>query len=86
MKLKVYAVFDTAIEAFMQPFFMQARGAALRAFGEIAADKQHAIGKSPQDYCLFELGSWDDATGKFEMHQAPISLGLAIELANKVSV
>lgn len=32
MKLNVYSVFDAKVEAFLQPFFMPARGAAIRAF------------------------------------------------------
>lgn len=76
---KVFTVFDSGIEAYMKPFFDVARGAAIRSFSDIVQDKSSAIGKHPQDFTLFELGEYDDSTGKFILYDAPVSLGTAIE-------
>lgn len=79
MILKVYSVFDSKMEAYMQPFFMQARGQAIRAFVDTATDDSTTIGKHPSDYTLFEIGSFDDQTCKFDLSVTPVSLGVALE-------
>lgn len=80
MILKVFSVFDSKSQAFARPFFDASKGSAIRAFGDIARDKQHPIGAHPEDYTLFELGEWDDKSAQFTFLKAPVSLGLAIEL------
>lgn len=82
MILKVYSVFDSKVQSFMQPFYCQSKGQALRGFTEVANDKQHTIGKYPEDCTLFELGEFDDATGHFSLFDTPMSIGLAIEYIN----
>lgn len=79
MLLKVYTVYDTKAECYLQPFYCKSKGEALRSFTEISNDKNSQIGKYPEDFTLFELGEWSDATAKFGQHDTPISLGVAIE-------
>lgn len=79
MKSKIFSIYDCKVEAFMQPFFMAANGAAVRAFTQIANDKASDISKNPGDYTLFELGSYDDSNAQIDMLPSPVSLGIAIE-------
>jgi len=79
---KVFTVFDTKVEAYNQPFFMKSRGEAIRAFSDIVNDKNHAFNRHPEDYVLFELGEYDDSCAKFNLYDAPHSLGVAIEFRN----
>lgn len=79
MIFKVFTVFDSKVEAYLQPFFMPAKGAAIRAFTEIVCDVNHAFGKHPEDYTLFEIGSFDDSNAKLDMYPTPLSLGVGIE-------
>lgn len=53
---KIFAVYDSKVEAFMQPFFMPAKGAAIRAFTDLVNSKDHSFSKYAEDYTLFELG------------------------------
>lgn len=80
MIVKVFSVYDSKVEAYIQPFFMQSRGQAIRAFGDTAMDSSTNVGKHPADFTLFELGEFDDATARFDMHNTPVSLGVAVEL------
>lgn len=64
MRLNIYSVFDAAVGVYKRPFFAQADGEAIRAFGDIAADTDHEIGKHPEDYSLFRIGTWDDGNAK----------------------
>ena len=65
MSVKVFSVFDCKAEAYMVPMFMQSRGVAIRSFGAAAADEKHDFSKYAEDYTLFELGEFDEATGQF---------------------
>lgn len=79
MKYKVFSIYDAKAEAHMPPFFFAATGLAIRAFADMANDPSHTVGKHPEDYSLFEIGTFDDAIGVFENHEAKIPLGTALE-------
>lgn len=76
---RVYTVFDSKVESYMLPFFMQAKGAAIRAFSDLVNNPEHAFCKHKEDYTLFEIGTYDDSSAKLESYFAPISLGCAVE-------
>lgn len=83
MILKVFAVYDSKVEAYMPPFFMSSRGQAMRSFGDTADDSSTQLFKHPEDFSLFELGEWVDNTGFFSLYDHPIPLGKALELRSK---
>lgn len=63
MILKAFTVYDTKSEAYMQPFFQNAKGQAIRAFEDSCNDPNHPFSKHPGDYVLFEIGAYDDQSG-----------------------
>lgn len=63
MLTKICAVRDRAIDAFGQPMFVVAVGQAVRGFRDEVNNKQSAIGMHPEDYDLYEIGEYDDASG-----------------------
>lgn len=76
--LKVYSVKDAKVGAFMAPFFMRSKGEAIRAFTDLVNDPQSMVAKHPEDYCLYEIGTWDEELGK--ILSIPLdSLGLATD-------
>lgn len=79
MKLKVFAIHDQAAEAYLQPFFMQTRGQAIRALTDTMKDESTTFNKHPQDYTLFEVGEYDDSTGSLIPHDRNVSLGNLVE-------
>lgn len=76
---KIYAIYDSKLEAYMQPFFMQSKGQAVRAFTDTVNDDKTQFWKHPEDFTLFELGEYDDSTGKVSSYATNISLGVALE-------
>ena len=76
---KIYTVYDSKLEAYMQPFFMQSKGQAVRAFTDSVNDPSTQFNKHPEDFTLFELGEYDDSTGKVSNLPTPNSLGVALE-------
>lgn len=75
---KIFTVRDSKAEAFTQPFFAQSRGVAVRMFRAAVMNPEHDFHKFAEDYCLFELGEFDDASAAFCSHESPVSLGLAV--------
>jgi len=82
MKNKIFTVFDSKAEYYMQPFNFQTVGEALRAFMDTANDPTTTIGRHPGDFTLFQIGEWDNATATYTLLDSHINLGCAIEHTN----
>lgn len=82
--LKVYTVWDSASDAFLQPFYTQSKGQAIRSFTDAANDSGHQFCKHPEDFTLFELGEFNEQDAKFVLHPSPVSIGLAVEFKKRV--
>lgn len=74
MNLTIIAVRDSAVDAFMQPFFVHATGAAVRLFQDEVNKPGTPFHAHPEDYVLFELGVFDDSTGSVTMLPEPRQL------------
>lgn len=79
MLQKMYAIYDQAVGAYLNPFFMRSRGEAVRSFGQAVSDPKSAFHSHPADYTLFEIGQYDDVTGIVEPWDAKVNLGTALE-------
>lgn len=66
MKQLVFSVWDQKAAAHLPPFFLHTVGLAERAFAQAITDETHQFGKNPEDYYLYYIGEWDDASGNFE--------------------
>ena len=75
----VIAIFDTKAKFYKSPTMMRTRGEALRAFSDLANDKQTEIGKHPEDFVLFMLATFDEVKGVYHNLPCPESLGVASE-------
>ncbi len=82
MQQNVFSVYDSKIEAFLQPFFMPTRAAAIRALTDTLGEPGHMFAKHPEDYTLFYLGSFEDEKAVFDLEPTPQSLAVLIELIN----
>lgn len=70
MILKIYTVYDSAVGAFMQPFFARSHGEALRNFQDAITDTKGPF-KHAADVSLFHLGAFDDENGDIQKPLAP---------------
>jgi len=75
---KMYTIYDSKAGFYNRPFTARTKGEALRLFQQAANDKTTQIGEYPEDFILFEIGSFDDLTGNLA-HESHISLGKAID-------
>jgi hypothetical protein len=73
MKLTVLAVRDRAVDAFGQPIFVAAAGQGIRGFHDEInrAATDNTMFAHPEDYDLYELGTWENDTGLFTQHEQP---------------
>lgn len=74
MKLTVCGVRDSAMDAFMRPFFVPTTAVAVRLFRDDVNKPDSQMHGHESDYELFELGVFDDETGKFGNLDSPRSL------------
>lgn len=73
MIIRLFAVRDEKVEAFMPVFSARARGEAIRSFSQAVGDANHQFSKSKGDYVLYEIGGYDDVAGML-VPQEPIRL------------
>ena len=81
MLLLMYSVHDSVSGVYDRPFVARAEGDAVRSFGDIANDKEHPIGKHPEHFSLFHVGTWNDNSGKVDP-TPPTHVVSAIDLVN----
>lgn len=79
MKMRCYSVFDLKVGAFAAPFFMRSNAEAIRAFSDTVNDSSTSLNRHPEDYCLYCIADWDDASGELSALEPSEMLGKAIE-------
>lgn len=60
MQSNAYCVYDNKALVYGTPFFAPTDGAAVRLFQELANDLNTTVGRHPNDFSLFAVGSFDD--------------------------
>lgn len=82
MKYFVVAVRDRAADVFGVPQFVASIGGAIRAFGDEVnrEDLKNAFFMHPEDFDLYELGRYDDATGSFECLTVPKQVAIGKDM------
>lgn len=84
--LSICTVFDSAAQAYNRPVFVPHANLARRSFqDEInrAGDQSNQMHSHPEDFTLFELGLYDDATARFELHPEPRMIARAKDLKDQ---
>lgn len=77
--MKIFTVYDVKAEAYLQPYFSVTTATAVRAFQAAANNTEHDFHRFAEDYTLFEIGTWDEATGDIVQFKAMIPLGTALQ-------
>lgn len=80
----MFTSYDMKGQLYSRPFWQETTGAMLRDWSDLANNKEHPIGQHPEDYCLYEVGVWDDKEGKLISHKQPMALGKAVEFVKPI--
>jgi hypothetical protein len=83
MKYAVCAVKDRAVNAFNRPIYVPTVGVAIRSFTDEVNRKDSELANHPEDYDLYELGSWDDETAIYTSLEVPRVITRAQDIAIK---
>lgn len=75
--MQVFSVFDVKAAAFSTPFFSKNKFTAIRDFQNAVNDENTMLAKHPEDYILYDIGSFDEFTGALVATSPPVHLGLA---------
>lgn len=59
----IVAIFDKVTGAYHQPFFCVNAFDAIRKFAAVVQDNSTTLSKFPNDYDLYQLGTYDPQTG-----------------------
>jgi hypothetical protein len=64
MIYKMYAIFDSAVEAYNRPFCARAHGEAIRMFEHQVADGDSPIRQNPEHFQLFFIGEYSEESAE----------------------
>ncbi len=81
MILKIFSMYDDKALAFVRPFFMPNLAMAQRAIVKGSEEKNHPFHEHPNDFILYELGTWDEEHAEFDLSVAPIRHGSVKQLS-----
>lgn len=83
---KMFVARDDKAEAFGEPFFAPATGIAIRSFTDEAngrGSQRSAVAAHPEDFSLFELGTYEASTGTLSVYEHKKPLGCALDFLDK---
>jgi len=63
--LTIVSVKDRAVDAYNRPFYVPTIGAAIRSFTDEVNRNESEMQAHPEDYDLYDMGTFDDQTGTF---------------------
>ncbi len=81
----IYSIFDTKAKAYYPPFFLPNTDLAVRIFSDQVNDTNHTFNKHPEDYTLFQIGTFDDENA-FIDPRAPELVTTALQLVQQTGM
>lgn len=71
MRINAYTLYDRKSLVYHNPFFALTDGAATRIVSDIVGDPNTSVGRHPNDYVLYRVGTYDDSLGLM-LSESPI--------------
>jgi len=65
---RIYSIRDLKSETYWVPFFQDHEIMAQRSFIKLILDKDMMPSQFPEDFELWQLGEWNNETGKFKQN------------------
>lgn len=79
MEQIIFSVRDVKVDAYMTPFFAATVAAGVRMFSDTVNAPENMLNKHPEDFMLFQIGTFDSATGNVSPLEQHIPLGKALD-------
>lgn len=71
MMLKMYTIYDKKTKLYHPPHYCHNKEHAMRMFIQIMCKAGDTMSLYPQDFQMWELGTFDDCTGRIKTTQNP---------------
>lgn len=81
-KLIMFSVYDGKAQCFSRPFFEKNVAGAMRSWEEACKEPSSPFCKYPSDFVLYQIGEFDEDTGKFEDFQPVRMLSAALDFSS----
>lgn len=78
--MNLLSIYDEKTRLFSLPLCSPTVDSAIREFTKAIRDSQAMQDKFPQDYVLFDLGTFDDLSGMIHPHDSPIPCAFGRDL------
>jgi len=87
MVAKICCIYDAKGESYFSLFIQPSTGAAIRGFSDEvnSAKSDSPVATHPEDYTLFELGTWDQYNGVIDLYPSKKSLGLGLDFKRNLT-
>ena len=82
MQVLYFSLYDSVGEYFLPPFSAVSDTVAARAVKHALVDSQNDVSKSPQDFSLYRLATFDDSSGLFAPQDPPVFITRCNQLIN----
>lgn len=63
MKMIMYSIYDSAVECFARPMFVNTQAQIMRMLKDEMENADSSLAKHPYDYALFRVGEFNDSDG-----------------------
>lgn len=81
MVLKMYAIYDAKLNAYMRPWCANTHGEATRLFMDNASNPDSMLGRHPEDFVLYYIGEFHEENAVL-VSAKPENLGSAAQYLN----
>lgn len=72
MKQKVYSLFDKKANAYLTPVYFSNAAEANRMLQTVVQTSDNNISRYPEDFVLYQLGEYDNSSGRFTSLDTPL--------------
>lgn len=77
---RIMSVRDGKAGIYLKPQFYLHLGQAMRDWDSLVNEPGSVFAKFPEDFTLFEMGTFDDENGQIQVHTVPMQLSSAREV------
>lgn len=81
--LTVFSIYDAKSEGWSKPIYSRNPATCQRELRDVLSKAETPYSAHPEDYTLFELGTWSEFEPNIKYLETPLSHGLLIRYAPK---